>query len=321
MVTEALGIQQSDIIIRGAIIAAINDLRANPYLLDYAFASLPADTLTAKEYGIAEVAKAKDWFQHQEIKVFLNVNFNNVQFPCISIALANSVEDDTTLGDVHYQPQEDTDINWPLFAGPITPVSYTTTTGVLVFSKESLGGLILAPGMLVVDKTGQQYPIVDVPDYTTTVAIAKGTVADFTDCSIRPARPAQVTSIESAAYKETYSLGCHADSESVHVTYLHSILVFALLRYKETLLEGRGFERSTISSADLRRDDETLPEMIYSRYVTITGYIRQAWPKVTANKIASTFVQPLPDTVVPVVDEAALLFAGDQDMLSIKIKP
>lgn len=319
--TEALGIHQSDILIRGAVIAAIADLRANPYLLDYVFASLPVDTLTARAYGTGEVERAKDWFLHTEIKVYLNVNMNNVQFPCISIALANSVEDDTTLGDVHYEPQEDTDLSWPVLAGPLTPVSYDVATGTVVFTSAALGGLILAPGMLLVDRAGRQHQILEVPDYTTTAVIAPGTTADFTDVSVRAARPTQITGIESASYKETYSLGCHTDSEAVYVTYLHSILIFALLRYKETLLEGRGFERSVLSSSDLRRDEEILPELLFSRYVQVTGYVRQAWPKVRSDKVSAVFTQPLPDQVVPVVDEAALLAAGDMDMLAVKIKP
>lgn len=48
--TEAQGIVQSDILIRSALIAAISDLRANPYLLQYCFASLVNDNLTWQEY-------------------------------------------------------------------------------------------------------------------------------------------------------------------------------------------------------------------------------------------------------------------------------
>ncbi len=288
--TEATGIVQADVLIRGAVIAAINDLRVNTYLLDYVFASLAQDNLTSKEYGTSEIAKAKDWFIHQDIRTYLNVNMSNVQFPCISIALANSIEDDTTFGDVHYEPTEDTDLDWPTLAGPATPISYDTATGTAIFDEDALDGLVLAPGMLLVDKTGRQFPILEVPDYTTTLVIAPNTVVDLTGAVIKPARPSSVTEIESAVYKETYSLGCHTDSEPLHVTYLHSIVVFALLRYKESLLEGRGYERSSLNSSDLRRDDETLPESIYSRYISISGYIRQAWPKITAPKITSTQV-------------------------------
>lgn len=321
MKTEAQGIQQSDIIIRAAIMAAIKDMRANSYLLDYVFASLPDDELTAKEYGEAEVEKAKDWFLHQEIKVFLNVNVNSVTFPCISIALANSVEDDTTLGDVHYQPIENTDREWPTLAGPATPTSYDPVTGTVVFADGALDGLIVAPNMLLCDTAGNQYKIIEVPDYDGTFTIAPGTAVDLTNAVIRPQRPAFITEIESASYRETYSLGIHVDSEPVHATYLHSIVVFALLRYKQALLEGRGYERTSLSSSDLRRDEETLPENVYSRYIQVSGFVRQAWPKITKPKVTTTIVQPIPDSLSNVVPQETLEQAGDMDMLSFKLKP
>ena len=97
------------------------------------------------------------------------------------------------------------------------------------------------------------------------------------------------------------------------MTYLHSILVFALLRYKQSLLEARGFERTSLSSSDLRRDDETLPEVLYSRYVTLTGYVRQAWPKSTNPRIGAIQVKLLaapvnpPPTALEVVDILAAM--------------
>ena len=299
MTTEATGIVQSDILIRGAVIAAIMDLRVNPYLLNYVFASLPQDALTAAVYGTDQVDKAKYWFLHTDIKVYLNLNLNSVSFPCVSIGLASSVEDETTLGDIHYQVYEDTDTDWPILAGPAAPSAYDKTTGTMTFSQGALGGLILAPGMLLIDAAGNQYPIEQVFDPLLQVGIRPGSSGNFEGLVIRPQRPAGVTAIESALYKETYSLGCHADSEPVHITYLHSIVVFALLRYKQLLLEGRGFERSSLSSTDLKRDGEILPDMLYSRYVQVTGYVRQAWPKATNPKITGIELELLASKVNP----------------------
>lgn len=320
MATEATGIVQSDLLIRAAVMEAIRDLRANDYLLDYVFASLPQDPLTAQEFGDAEVRRAKEWFLNTEVKVYLNVNINTVQFPCITIALASSTEEETTLGDTHYEPREQTDRDWPIYAGPLTPEDYDLESGRMVLREQDVGSMVLAAGMLVVDRAGNTYPIVEVPDFSAVVRIAPNVSADFTDMTVRPARPAYITAIESASYKEIYSMGCHVDSEAVHATYLHSILVFALLRYKETLLEGRGYERTSLSSSDLRRDEEALPEQVYSRYTQVTGYVRQAWPKVTSPKVAAVLVQPLPDALEGLSEES-IQEALDEDMLSFKLKP
>jgi hypothetical protein len=289
--TEALGVFQADLIIRSALLLAIKDLRKNPYLLDYCFASLPADAETAKEYGTEQVKKAKEWFQKTEIRVALNVNMNVDKFPCISISLMNSseVEGEGTLADTHYQPREDNDQNWPILVGPLSPTGYDPVTGTLTFKTADLNQVVLAAGMIVVDKLGKQYEILESPT-DNTVTIKPGLVNDFSNMVIKPAFPSFVTSLESTVFRETYAIGCHVDSEAVNLIYLHSIVVFALLRYKQSLLEARGFERSTLSSTDLRRDDETLPEVIYSRYIQITGAVRQYWPKITSPKINSVFV-------------------------------
>ena len=292
MTTEALGIHQSDVIIRSAIVAAIADLRANPWLLQYAFASLPRDPLTMSAYGEQEVTRAIEWFQKTNVRVFINLNMNEVKFPCISIGLmsSNEQESEGTLGDVHYVSQEDNDSKWPTLVGPITPTAYSAATGIMAFNPAQLNAFVLAPGMLLVDKTGKTYPIIEVME-DNSISIAPGVVADWTDLLIKPQRPAFSTAVESTIYREGYAIGVHVDSEPVHLTYLHSIIVFALLRYKQALLEARGFERSTLSSADVRMDPANDPENVYSRYIQITGTVRQAWPKQISPKAAQVAVQ------------------------------
>lgn len=285
--TTALGIHQSDVIIRTAIIAAINDLRANPWLLDWAFASLPRDELTASTYGEAEVARAKEWFLNTNIPVFLNVARTDVKFPCITVGLQASaeVESEGTLGDTHYIPFEEDEHFGPVtLAGPFTPTSYDRATGTITLDKDDVGSFVIAPNMVVVTRTGSKYPILDVHDATTFV-IEPGTITNLSDFVINSADPAYVAELESSLYREVYAIGAHVESEPVHLTYLHSILVFILLRYKESLLEARGFERSVISSQDLRVDSEMVPEFVYSRYCQVTGYVRQSWPKTIKQKV------------------------------------
>ncbi len=320
MSSEIVGIYQGDLILRSAIIAGLNDLRANPFLLDYVFASLPVDSLTAKEYGTEQVAKAKDWFLRHNITVAMNFNINEIKFPCISIALLASVEEEATLGDTHYEPLENADLDQPVLAGPMTPTSYDPVTGTIVFTTTALNNLILAPRMVLLTTTGAKYPVVECPDITTTIVIEAGHQLDLTDCKIVAAVPAYTVGVESVGYKETYSLGCHVDSEAVHLLYLHSILVFLLLRYRESLLEGRGYERTTLSSSDFRRSDVDLPEFFYDRYMQISGYVRQSWPKAFTRKPTSLFVQALPEDVVAVAPEKDLEDALELDALAVQIK-
>jgi hypothetical protein len=277
-VTEALGIHQSDVIIRTAIIAGIADLRANPWLLDYVFKSLARDQLTLADYGERDISQAKEWFLKTDIPVFMNTRIDAAKLPCISIGLQESVEAEATLGDVHYVPSERSDAVWPVLIGPFTPAAFNAGSGLMKVPAAALGTKVLTPGMVLLDSAGREYPVLEVLD-DDTIAIAPNTVADFRTTCLKGARPQFLTELESLSFRETYQIGCHAQGEAVHLTYLHSIIVFLLLRYKQALLESRGFERSTVSSSNFMRNDAFENELVFSRFVTITGYVRNYWPK------------------------------------------
>ena len=202
--------------------------------------------------------------------------------PCITITLVDSSEagNEMTLGDVHSTAFEYNDTVWPALTGPLTPRSYVPSTGIVILKAE-LSDISLAPGMSIIDYSGAAHEIVDVID-NLTFKISPNTVADFRNAVIKPHRPAYITSIESTSYRETYRIGVHVGAEPVYLTWLHSILVYVLHRYKEALLEARGFERTILQSSDFARESQHETELVFSRHITIVGYVRQYWPKVTA---------------------------------------
>jgi hypothetical protein len=297
--TEITGIFQSDIAIRNALMEAIADLRRNSWLLDFVFAGVPQDTLTADKYGTKDVKAAKKWFLSTNIPVMLNVLPNAVKFPCVSIALSGSAQDQDTLGDVHYQPEEAVQSDWPILAAQLTPTSWIPSTGTIVFNPNQLGfdadgtgGLIVVPGMVVVDSTGNSWPILGVVDYQT-VQIQPNVNTNLTGCQIRSSQPGLIATVESSVFRETYVIGCHVQSEPVWLVYLHSIIAFCLLRYKQRLIEGRGYEISTFSSSDFSKNNYFGDqESVYSRFITVSGICRQVWPKDVVEAITDVEFQP-----------------------------
>ncbi len=287
--TKALGIHQSDIIIRSAIVEGIRDLRRNPWLLDYCFASLAQDLLTAGSYGEKDISQAKKWFAGNNLPVFMDTRVDSAKLPAISISLRESVEVENTHADVHYDPTEDADADWPILAGPFSPTSYSGITGAMEIPASAVSELILAPGMLILDSVGTSHEILQVLDSTNEatalIQIDTGISADFRKAVIKGASPRMITALESANFRETYSIGCHAQGEAVQLTYLHSIVTFLLLRYRQDLLEARGFERSTLASSPFTLDQKTEAEIAFVRYITITGYCRQVWPKTVTGRL------------------------------------
>lgn len=273
----ATGIAQTDIILRTAIIAGLSDLRANPDLLDYVFSSLPKDALTYRQYGEEQVSMAKQWFMSQDIPVFMNTRLDDSKLPCITIALTGSSETEEALGDVSYQTAEAA-IQQPVivYSGPFTPTKYDAVTGILGLPSDFTFDVF--PGMLLRDGNGTTHTIEDVID-ATTIQLATGLNVDFRNSAIVNHGSTQVT-VESVDFRETFEIGCHALAESAYLTYLHSIVVFILLRYKEELLESRGLERTTISSGPVTLNTSfQVSEPVFTRMINLTGFVRNFWPK------------------------------------------
>ena len=85
--TRIKGIHQSDVVIRSALEAAFADIRANPWLMDYIFASLPQDNLTWRTYGEKSVQEAKKWFLNTNIPILVTPTLNELRAPSITITL------------------------------------------------------------------------------------------------------------------------------------------------------------------------------------------------------------------------------------------
>jgi len=283
--TQIVGIHQSDVIIRSALEVALADIRANPWLLDYVFASLPQDSLTWKQYGEKDVAEAKKWFLSTQVDVSVLPTFNESKWPKITIELMDSseVQPEASIGDVNYTPIEQNDSSWPaLNEQPITPVSYVPSTGIVKLGADP--EFFIFPGMFLVDRVGQPHEIIEVID-TKTFKIDPGTVADLSRSNIKSKRPAWNVAVESASFKETYRIGVHVQNEPSSLIWLHSIVVFALQRYKQILMEARGLERTTFGSSQVGRDERFDAENIFSRYISLSGYVRHFWPKAVSRTI------------------------------------
>lgn len=290
----ALGIHQSDIIIRTALLAGLDDLRANPSLLDYVFASLPKDALTYKVYGEEQVSIAKNWFLNTEIPVSMNTRVDESKLPCVTIAINESSESAVALGDVNYETSEiDKDTKAIVYGGPYTPLSYVASTGTVIMPSNF--SLELFPGMYVRTSTGSTIQIEDVIDAYTFVLPANLTV-DLKNFSVVSAPAAKKASLESREFRETYEIGCHVAGEPVHLTYLHSIVLFILLRYNEELLESRGLSRITLSSSRVMENTSfNISQPVFTRNINLTGFVHQHWPKFFRGPIEgiTTEVTPL----------------------------
>jgi hypothetical protein len=213
--TQTNGIFMGDILLRTALIEGIRRLRADPRLLDYCFAFLPNDELTAQTYGLPSLERAKTWFLNTEIFVFMEVKIDQPKMPALVINLVDDSEDANSLGYVNDETQEG--------------LSTDPATGVL---------------------------------------------------------------LESVFCRETYRIDTVAQGEPEVAINLYAITKFVLFKYRKELLEGRGFERSTIQgSAFGKLLQDMQAQNVFGRSITITGFVKNYWPSDISLKVSDIQVQ------------------------------
>ena len=147
-------------------------------------------------------------------------------------------------------------------------------------------------GMILVDTTTNTgYPVVDIIDEANFKIAVGITTVNFNNAYIAPMSSFYVTTLESVAVRQNFSIKCFAEGDALYALYLEQLVTFILLRYKQILLEARGIDVSSLSSGPLYKWSETNTENIFGRDITLTGITRNYWPKVLSPQISGIAIQ------------------------------
>lgn len=314
--TTTKGIFQSDVLIRTAIIQGFKELTENPWMMDYTFAWLPDDELTksARDYGDEGLKNAKEWIVNNAVTVSMAYRTDRPKLPLIGIELLDSTEAQATLGDVHHDtteniPATDIVINPSPVLGPFTPKSFNSATGKITLP-DALNTSSVFEGMILYDAVANKgYPIGEVLS-ASTFTIDPKVRANFSRAYVAPRESFMVVPLQSLLFRESYRITCYVQANPTHLLFLHSALVFVLLKNKAKLLEGRGFENFTIASSSLNAVDDTDSQMIFSRSLTINGQVRHYWPGEPSRVLDGIIIDPIridgkksPDGILTQVEE------------------
>lgn len=322
MSTRTLGIHQSDLIIRSAIKEGLAQIRKDPSLLDWVFVGLAQDSLTIKEFGQKAMREAKDWFLKTGINVYHGLANAPPEFPCVTIVLQESSEAEKTLGDKHYDVSEPLD-SYPIAVKSFSAEGFDPVGLVLTLPQTVIDEVYINTNMTVIDRAGQPHRILELSDTNDKQVIVEGPAADFSQASIRYAFPYRIQ-LESVQMRETYQLGVHVNGPPLYLMVLHSVVIFCLLRYKQSLLEERNFGETNISSSDFQRNPSMGAEAEYSRYISLSGTVKQFWPKdviAPVLEVRTSGLQVIGGAKVPEEFGAPgdLLWSGDEDVFDEKL--
>lgn len=276
------GIFQSDIVVRTAIIAALDDIRANPWNLDFVFQWLLHDELTLAQYGYKELEDSKNWILNNQIEVSLGYNYNNIKIPHIVIWQGEGSETQQILGDVSdTNPEHLTFFTQTPPTLTITPVSYDSETGIVTIAESTEKVFV---GQRLLDRVNNTaYLIEDVPT-DNTIQIPADSQPNLKGAEVVNASDLWVASLESVKEQETFTIDCVVQGDATKAIILRAVVLYILLKYKQDYLEARGFENtvwrnSPIGGAQGQQNQGDATQIFWKRSITLTGTSTHYWPK------------------------------------------
>lgn len=274
-----------DAIIKCAIELAIEDLRKNEWVISDIFSTFMTNPYLKNKYGAKEVSRAKEFILNNKIEFYLRQRIDNMNFPCVTIALSSSTEDKSlaTLADqdMCIDELDSCEIKKPIpfVVKPTQFLSYNKETGEMTFPENTEGLEYAHIGTLVIDpSTGAGFVVKNVS--TNSIFIEEGTDIKFQEAAIVPQYPFYKARRERIISQESYTIGLHVHGDTATLTFLYGLVKYALLRYREGLLEYNNFQLSNISSSDIIKNDSFgEADNVFSRYITLTGQCEESWVK------------------------------------------
>jgi hypothetical protein len=263
------------------------DIKNNPWLVDFILEDFVKDPYLNDLYGQKQIDACKEFIANNQVDIYLRHRNDKDRLPCITITLNPSQEADElkTMGDAStctatlFPNQIGKPISY--IVKSFVPLSYDVDNGEVGIDPDTKGYEKIGPGMILVNpNTGVGTQILDVgPDF---ILIEAGVQLHGSNLAIVPQFQFYKARIEHTMFHESYSVGVHAHGDPQVTLWLHSIVMYTLLRYRESMLEGRGFSQTKLTSSDLiENPNYTGPggEMAFSRVITVSGITEQSWVK------------------------------------------
>lgn len=276
---------QGDVFFRRVIELIMKDLADNPWLIDDVLSDFVTDPMLSGIYGQKEIENAKKWLKDNEISIFLKHRIDTEKMPCITISIGSNYEDkslarmaDLTHIVENYEPG-DIGKTIPYIIPPFDYISYDQPTGYFK-TPDTVDLILIQPGMIVIDPTTGGGYVVSKKD-NEGFYIAEGSSISTSTVGILPEYRIFRARREIATFQERITLGCHVHGDPSALLWLHSFLMYGLLRYREGAIESRNFQLSNLETSDMVRnsDFQSFGENVYSRYITISGQVENTWVK------------------------------------------
>ena len=236
-------------------------MRKNPWLIDHMLSDCVDNPYLREKYGQKQIDACKEWFLNNQIDIYMRPRNDKDRMPFVAIVPGNSPEKE----DMKHMADQSTEsvvllpntIGKPIpyIVKPFTPTGYDPSTGIVLIPPKTKDAKAIAVGQILVDPaTGQGFSILEI--VAGGVKIATGIDLDASQLAVVPQFQFYTARVEHTFFQESCEINCHAHGDPQNTTWLHSIVLYSILRYRESLLEATGYSQSSVSNSPLFEDPD-----------------------------------------------------------------
>jgi hypothetical protein len=270
-----------DLRIKAMIELGLEDIQKNPWLIDDILGDTLSNQYLRERYG-SQINSCKQWLANNRIYTFMSNRDDKMEFPCVVIQIGNSNEKaemkhmaDLSVEKTRLMPNN---INKPIpYVTKPIPGSYDPTSGAFTFSS-TVDFTTVSPGMILVDPTTGTGYVIQSIGLNNSVILLTGLNLTAAKYGILPEYQFYETRIKHTFMKEEYKISVNAMDQQT-LLWLHAIVTYSLLRYRQVLLEHDGFAESLISSGPMypNPDYSDAGQVMWSRDIEISGQVESRW--------------------------------------------
>lgn len=274
----------TDVAVESVLRDAFGAARRDPEIVQDIFCDLTRP-FASKKYGQKEIDKIQSIIENREVSIVHAYGLTNSNMPCISIQLIEDVEEEAKTPMGGFQNVRTRTITDPdklaalIQVPPFQPDSYDPLTGV-VRIPDSVNLSAVYANLVFVDADGASYTvrggIVNYPGVKQLI-IEPGIVAlSLADGAyIKSSLDYEVYTIRGNAEKTSLMLGIHT-SEPLLTKYLYTFVKHAILSRRRDLV-SRGYQLNTYSGSDFHRNSDYPADVVFSRFLNISGIVMHSW--------------------------------------------
>lgn len=288
-----------DLIIESIIRDGLNNIRRDNSIIDDVFGDLTLPFAT-KKYGQAELDKIKDSINKKEISIVHSFNLTNTTIPCISIQLSDDRESAERSNMGYYVNNYEVPFTSPdqiattVIVGAFLPTSYNPTTGIVLVPDEVNLAAVYA-NLVYVDASGTAHSILGgiINDVGSKQFIVEknGDVAILAPGEIKTTIDYELYQRHGNTEEAQLILGIHTQN-ALMTKYLYTLVKYFIISRRHDLI-ARGLQLNTYTGSDFTRNLEYVGDVVYTRFLNVSGMVQHQWRADKVRLIDSVNVQVL----------------------------